>query len=175
MKEGGGSLAKFIFTVVLLMALIHTPFHIATYGTGIKNFGEHGFSGFSIGKKDIGEELKNSYPLGQASSKYVVIAEWVAVLFTAAMLITRRRKITKEEPAPIKMPQIEQTKLTTDLDKVCAILKERKRIRVSALAKLFGVSKETILEWGTILESGNLVRIEYPALGEPEFVDKQEK
>lgn len=87
----------------------------------------------------------------------------------ASLLIKRKGSISKEEPIPI--PKIEQTKLTTDLDKVCTLVKERKRVRVSVLAKLFNVSRDIIFEWGTILESGNLIRIEYPALGEPEFVD----
>lgn len=54
MKERG-PVIRFVFTVIILIAIIHTPFHIATFGTGIKNFGEHGFSGFSIGKTDVGE------------------------------------------------------------------------------------------------------------------------
>ena len=54
----------------------------------------------------------------------------------------------------------------TDLDTLYNILKDKKQLRTSSIAKLFKVNKETALNWCKILESGNLAVLDYSS-GDP--------
>jgi CBS domain-containing protein len=59
--------------------------------------------------------------------------------------------------------------METDIDRILAVIKEKKRVKFSELEKMFEVSKETIEEWAKILEDHGLAEIFYPAIGEPEL------
>jgi hypothetical protein len=45
-------------------------------------------------------------------------------------------------------------------------------LKISVIAKAFGISKDQALEWGKILENQNLASVEYPAFSEPEIKAK---
>ncbi|MGC8812371.1 MAG: CBS domain-containing protein [Candidatus Aenigmatarchaeota archaeon] len=72
------------------------------------------------------------------------------------------------EAAPEKVEEV-PSMMETDIDKILAVIKERKRVKFSELQKMFEVSKETIEEWARILEDHGLAEIFYPAIGEPEL------
>ncbi|MEM5834340.1 MAG: CBS domain-containing protein [Candidatus Aenigmatarchaeota archaeon] len=59
--------------------------------------------------------------------------------------------------------------METDIDRILAVIKEKKRVKFSELEKMFNVSKEVIEEWAKILEDHGLAEIFYPAIGEPEL------
>ena len=76
-------------------------------------------------------------------------------------------KAKEERRAPTVM------EMETDVDKILMVIKEKKRVKFSELAKMFNVSKQTIEEWAKILEDHGLAQIFYPTLGEPELREKK--
>lgn len=56
---------------------------------------------------------------------------------------------------------------TTALDNLYNLLLERKMMSVESIATHFNVSKDLVMEWGKILEAGELATIENPKIGKP--------
>lgn len=56
-------------------------------------------------------------------------------------------------------------KANTSLDALYNLLIERKIMRVEDIASYFKVSKELVIEWGKILEAGELATISNPRIG----------
>jgi hypothetical protein len=56
-------------------------------------------------------------------------------------------------------------KASTSLDTLYSLLLERKIMSVEDIASYFKVSKELVIEWGKILEAGNLAIISNPRIG----------
>ncbi|MDD5192459.1 MAG: hypothetical protein PHH54_01425 [Candidatus Nanoarchaeia archaeon] len=56
---------------------------------------------------------------------------------------------------------------STSLDALYDILREKKIMRVEDIAAHFNVSKELVMEWGKILEAGELATINNPRIGKP--------
>ncbi|MFH8086988.1 MAG: CBS domain-containing protein [Candidatus Aenigmatarchaeota archaeon] len=75
------------------------------------------------------------------------------------------------EAVPEKVSTVEKvpSMMETDIDRILAVIKEKKRVKFSELEKMFNVSKEVIEEWAKILEDHGLAEIFYPAIGEPEL------
>lgn len=55
----------------------------------------------------------------------------------------------------------------TDIDILYELIKEKKDIKVSTISKIFEIEKELAMDWAKILESSELVTIEYPGFGGP--------
>jgi hypothetical protein len=53
-------------------------------------------------------------------------------------------------------------KSKTDLDILYSIVQDKKELKVSSIARLFRIDPELAMEWAKILESGDLIVIEYP-------------
>ncbi|MEM5793658.1 MAG: CBS domain-containing protein [Candidatus Aenigmatarchaeota archaeon] len=75
------------------------------------------------------------------------------------------------EAVPEKVSTVEKvpSMMETDIDRILAVIKEKKRVKFSELEKMFNVGKEVIEEWAKILEDHGLAEIFYPAIGEPEL------
>lgn len=56
---------------------------------------------------------------------------------------------------------------STSLDALYDLLQEKKIMRVEDIAAHFNVSKELVIEWGKILEAGELATISNPRIGKP--------
>jgi hypothetical protein len=82
-------------------------------------------------------------------------------------------EIGKKEPK--KKPEEEDNFLETDVDKLYQIVKNENFIKISDAAKRFNLPKEKIEEWGNILESHELIKMHYPAFGEPILILKAKK
>jgi len=162
---------KMLLSLLTLLAILHLAFHVAVFGSGISNFYESGISGFSIGKLDLGDEFKQSYPKASNISIFSLITEW-SVLILSLVFVTIRNKLhVKREIIHLSAKKMrKKATKTTDLDKLYDILKDKKRIRLSTVQKIFGVDKNIALEWAKTLESGDLASIDYPRMREPELV-----
>ena len=60
-------------------------------------------------------------------------------------------------------------KYETDIDVLYKIIERIGRIKLSAIAKYFGVDQKKVEEWAQILHEHELVDIYYPPIGEPEL------
>jgi hypothetical protein len=57
--------------------------------------------------------------------------------------------------------------LSTDIDSLYTHVLENKSVRLPSAARRFRVSRETIEEWGKILEDHHMIELHYPVAGEP--------
>ncbi|MFH1641414.1 MAG: hypothetical protein ABIC04_00785 [Nanoarchaeota archaeon] len=57
----------------------------------------------------------------------------------------------------------------TELDAICKIVEQKERIKLSAIAKFYGVDNKKVEEWVKILEEHKLVEMYYPVIGKPEL------
>ena len=173
-KRGNQSILEFITEIIIAVAIVHTSIHLALYGTGIAGFGEGGVSGFAIGSvstDDVKSTLETKYPKLPSISQIIIISEWIAlVLVLSAGFVIEKTAIKRATPVPIEIKAQVRGKSRTDLDTLFELLKEKKRLKLAAIAVSFHLSEENALEWAKILESANLATISYPRFGDPELV-----
>jgi hypothetical protein len=110
-------------------------------------------------------------PFGLNLSALLFILQWVILLLIVIFAYVRFLKHHKQEEIEPETYVIPTTKdkSKTDLDALYDLLKTKRSLSTGAISKIFGVSKEKALEWGTVLESSELVTIEYPAFNDPEI------
>lgn len=167
-KRGKNNFLGIFLALLFLIAIFHSFSHFTFFGTGIKGFYKTGISGFSVGKINLGEEIKTKYSAYSPISKIALILEWGLVIMLIVMSMIRSRINFKKETFIIKKTQVrDKSKIKTDIDVLYSVLKEKKQMRMSTISKTFDVDKETVMDWCKILESGNLATIQYPKFGEP--------
>ncbi|MBI5804051.1 hypothetical protein HY450_02300 [Candidatus Pacearchaeota archaeon] len=173
MKRKSGFL-KLLMTFLILLIIIHSFVHLSVYGTGISAEVDGTISGFSVGKVKVGEEIKSVYPLKQSLSGIFVVGEWVLLLIFFVFFFTKSRLSKRKEFEEIHMNRKKRMGTKTDIDVLYEMLKEKKRLRFSSIAKAFEIEESVVMEWGKTLESGGLALIDYPRFGEPYIVIKEE-
>lgn len=176
-KRGDTKIAKAMMALVILVLVIHITAHFMIYGTGVKGFGEKGVSGLSIGSLEIDgkaiDAFRSDNPESNNISKYIIAGEWVVLIaILLYILVKGKMKLDKE----IKSEELTKREIRphrgneTDIDILYDLLKEKKEIRLAVIAKSFGVSESTALEWCKILEEGDLATLKYPTVGSPKLV-----
>lgn len=142
-------------------ALIITAFILlANIGVFFYKFGSN-FTGYSVS-----EGILKSYNEISKTSKILLIAQWMAVLIVLVFIFVSDMGVRRKEIIDIKSKKIAE-KSGTDLDTLYSVLQEKKKLRLSTIAKSFNVDEDIAMEWCKILESGNLAYIDYPGIGEP--------
>lgn len=124
-----------------------------------------------------GAVIGSSLPLGLNITLLAFILQWVILLVIVIFGYSRFLKHRKEEDEKIKnfvIPQL-KSNAETMFDVFYKLLKEKKSLSISTVAKAFKIKKEQALEWGKILEEHNLVYIEYPTFSDPEIKIETEK
>lgn len=107
----------------------------------------------------------------------------IAFVIFLVLIQSRRQVKIKKEKGIVSKPNIEIEKALkelktpeTEIDLLLRYINIKKRVSISTAAKDFGLTHEKIEEWVKILESHNLIRIFYPAFGDPSLVSvDQEK
>lgn len=169
-----GKVIGFFATLLVLGVVMHSVYHLFVYGTGISGFIEGGVSGIVIGDADFRDELQAIAPavFGREVSRWFLIAEWVVLISISLFFLVRAKVDSKREVASLNMKKMRvKTKgPSTDLDTLYEILKEKKHLKLSTISKAYGIKKDLALAWGKTLESGHLIKVEYPFFGEPKFV-----
>lgn len=118
--------------------------------------------------------LQYASPLFYVGLSFVLLAVIGLVAFRIRKILKRKSAVYKveeeEHVQEIKVALQDFSKgYRTDLDKLYALVQERKVLRVSEVAKAFGISKEQAEEWGRILKDQDLVDTHYPAVGDMEI------
>lgn len=119
-------------------------------------------TGFSI--KSFGDSIN----LLSLKSRLFLMFQ-LFMIFGIVSFLGISKKLTKNDSfvdIEIKIEKIKD-KNKTDLDTLYDLIRQRKELKISIIAKSFHISKEIALDWAKILESGDLASIEYPAFGEP--------
>ena len=120
---------------------------------------EAGFTGNSIKHIASGSNEKMNIPV-----RILFIGQWVALGLLLLFAGYRDKKMGSQK-VELESIKINPSKEQTDLDKLYNILKERKQLKIKNISELFHVNKDIAMEWAKILESGDLVVIDYPMLG----------
>ena len=92
---------------------------------------------------------------------------------------TEEKKPEKEKQKPEIKQQIYSTGkvIETDFDVLYKLVLQKSKMKISEVAKTFKIDKKKAEEWVTILDEHDLIKIHYPAMGEPEIrkIPKNEK
>ena len=167
-----------LITFILLISLAHMFIHVLIFQTNIPLVETMGISGNSIGPITIDEtfeiNIRENYKKISPISKGVLIGEWVLLIALSGFSIVRTRIHFKHDSLEtFKISR--QDKSKTDIDLLYDLLKEKKRLEISSIARVFNVDKETVKEWGEIMEDNDLVVMEYPRFGDPEITLMEEE
>lgn len=68
------------------------------------------------------------------------------------------------------MPELKKLLIETPVDKLVILAKRKNGITSSEAAKLLGVSESQVEDWVRILEGHDLLKLEFPPIGEPKIV-----
>ncbi len=82
-------------------------------------------------------------------------------------ILSKLLSSAKESPKPRK---IELGRYETHLDALYEMVEKRGKVKLSVIAQYFGVDRKKIEEWAAILEEHDLLKLHYPAIGEPELI-----
>lgn len=153
-----------IFFKTLLIAIFVILLNLGFFAYASIDFSNA--TGFSI--KSTFSNLSKNYNNMLSVNKYFLLLELVALSFILIFAFKRDKRFyfIKEKEANLKIIRTKGL-YRTDLDDLYTTLKEKKELTISAIAKLFNISKETVIEWCRILEAGDLAYVDYPSFGDP--------
>lgn len=167
-KEEKRIFPRMMFFAALIL-LVNIGSFIYKYGE-LKSGGLTGFSVTSLEKTVLN--------IGGMSfvSRIFLIVQWSIIFFVLIYAFFKDKSVLvgKEEVNSISSFKGSK-KNKTDLDVFHDILKKKKSLKISTVAKSFNVSKDVATDWSKILESGELATIEYPGFGEPRVVIKEKE
>src|SRR3989344_9070373 len=166
-KRGHVSIYGILLTVVFAIALTNTGIYFILDN----KTNQTTISGLAIENSSESAENQIIQPPARTNktSQFIIIIEWtVLVLVILAGFAFEKMHHKKEDQNYIELHLPQKEKGKTDLDLLYDLLKEKKKIKVWAIAKLFNVSEDIVLEWARILEAGNLALLNYPKFGDAE-------
>lgn len=160
--------ASIFLGLIIVAAVVHLLIQVALYGTGISGFAEKGISGMAIG--DITDNFSIS------TSTIVLFAEWGLILLGIVFVYVKHKFEMNREFTDLQMFKSKKHfSGGTELDNFYELLKDRKRFRLSSAAKVFEVDEDIIEDWAKTLESSKLATLNYPRIGSPELILKENK
>jgi len=159
-KKGFGVFAK-VLLVVFLFALVNVGF--VFYANYDRISFEGGLTGFSV--RDTVVDTFTELGVAQKVVLLVQVFLFSAIVFFIIVKGVGERGIKREISS--REVSVGHKKYETDLDVLHSILRKKKKVHLSSIARVFKVSKETAMEWCRALEASRLGSIEYPMLGEP--------
>jgi hypothetical protein len=146
---------------------------LVSIGVILLNFGFLFFRSFKLNKLQGGitanivkSSLIDSINLS-ISSKIFLGIQLGLIMGILVYTFIYERKMKRKEKEFIGLHIEKAGPNETDLDVLYEVLKNKKIIGLSAIAKSFKINKEVAMEWCKILESGDLAVIDYPGFGEP--------
>jgi|SRR3989344_1206509 len=151
-----GSLKLKVISLIFLVLLLNIVFFTIKYG----EFRE-GVTGFSVQ-----ETISKSYNNMSLASKIFLVLQWIILLIVFISVVFKEKSQELEQAQSLKIPNNYHLKeQKTDLDVLYDLLKEKKELKLSAIAKAFNIDENIAMEWAKILQTGNLAIIDYPFFG----------
>ncbi|HIG52005.1 hypothetical protein CXT76_01270 [Candidatus Parvarchaeota archaeon] len=166
-KRKKSSIIKTMLATILLIALVHTVIQfIIPQISSSENL--PGISGQVTGVSWFSDTYSKISP----TSRILILVQWLAVLILAGFYlgkgILNLKKETKNIPSKSEI-KVKKIKPETDLDLVYKLFQKEKILRLEIISKTFGVTDKVSMEWCKILESGKLIKISYPLVGDPKI------
>ena len=151
-----GSLKLKVISLIFLVLFLNIAFFTIKYG----DFRE-GVTGFSVQ-----ETISDSYKNMSVTIKFFLIFQWVILLIAFIITVFKEKSQELEQTQSLKLPKNYNLKeQKTDLDVLYDLLKEKKALKLSVVAKAFNINENIAMEWAKILQTGNLAIIDYPFFG----------
>jgi len=157
-KRGSGIFVKIVL-VTFAFFLVNAGFVFYANQDTFSN----GMTGLVVG--DVVKGTFTNLNISQKIVLFVQVFVLVLIVFFILLVGIRGRGIKKELSR--QEVSVGSKKYETDIDILHNILKRKKKIHLSSIARAFRVDKETAMDWCRTLESSRLGSIEYPVLGEP--------
>jgi hypothetical protein len=148
---------QLVFSRVLLLIVLVGIFEIGIFFYKyVPNKGPTGLS--------INEDVMGAYNQISDSSKMFLIVQWVLLMVflmfayvkDGRTLVSDRRIVERD----LQDLSSHLSESETTLDMLYSLLKKRRSLRLSTIAKAFRVDKDLAKEWVRVLESGDLVIME---------------
>lgn len=92
------------------------------------------------------------------------------ITFQELFKMKPKKEASAKETNLSKIRKIELGRYETYFDALYKIVEKKGRVKLSVVAKYFGVDRKKVEEWASILEEHNLLKMHYPAVGEPELI-----
>ena len=161
---------RFLFPRILLVALVAFFLNIINLSYKLKKQGPN-LTGFSVVSK-VGE-IYSSLPTTSKLVLFLQVGIFIIILLYAAF---KDRGILQDNEEIDEIDLKETIKQPgTDLDTLYKLLKEKNKLRISTIRKIFKIDKDLAMEWGKTLEEGGLAVIDYPRFSGPILKLKQKK
>ena len=157
-----------LFKAFLFLAL----FLLAEAGTLMFLNNPGSITGHSIG--DLSDVYSKFYP----NSKNFLIVQWSIIAVLIVFVYLKNSKIHRRNRKVSKIDVDSAIKGSkTNLDALYVILKKEKSLDLKTVANLFEIEIDLAMEWARVLESGDLVTIDYPGIGSPmiKLVEEENK
>jgi hypothetical protein len=162
------------FLILIVFAIIFHSYYFI-YGASLPNVNTN------ISGNSISEDLLNNISSLNNKEKLIIILEWSIILSILFIIIIKKahaKLAMSKELSNVKKithsSELKSSRSKTDIDLLYDLLIEKKRLKLQLIIKRFGVNKDIVMHWYEILEEGNLANIEYPTIGDPELVLKEE-
>ena len=66
--------------------------------------------------------------------------------------------------------EIPDNKIETDIDRLYSLILDHSPLKLSRAAEMLGKKRDLVEDWARVLDAANLVKLRYPAVGEPELM-----
>jgi len=128
-----------------------------------------------------GEKLKRAKEIAKQKRIEVEKKKLEKIRKSKEEILKKEKKLGKFQKNREEIEKIIKTKkglepkakYETDFDVLLALINKYERLKISDVAKIFGISIKKAEAWATILEQHDLLEIHYPAIGEPELKIKK--
>jgi hypothetical protein len=143
--------------IVIIILMLNVAFLFYNYYSS-----NRGVTGLSIG-----ERVSTTFIEMNLSTKIFLGIQWFFLIFFLVITFVKDRNTLsrKQELEGLNIEKIIKGQ-GTSLDNLYKVLKEKKQLRISTIAKIFDIDYEKAMQWCRTLEDGNLASIEYPGMGE---------
>ena len=152
---------KFIFFRILCFLFFFFVINMFLFFYRVGGFAR-GVTGLAV------KEIPKEYSSLSSISKTFLIGQWALLILLLAYSFIKDKNLVSRKKELIGIDIKKMSKNSkTDLDTLYNILKMKKQLRASSIAKIFNVNINVAIEWGKILESGNLAIMEYGSTKDP--------
>jgi len=154
-KKGISLVSKITLIVVFVIILNIGIFIFSNKGSGITGFA-------------ITENITELYGALSPTSKIFLIIQWTLLIILLLYLVIKNKLALNREQEITGIDLTDILKRSkTDLDALYSLLQQKGFLSMAIISKIFKIDEDLAMEWGKILESGNLAIIDYPRFGGP--------
>jgi len=170
-KRARSRLLESFIILGLIAVAIHTGVNVLTVDGQAFGVFSPGVTG-QVSLQDSLNNIKLKYKSLTMSSRIILFIEWALLVALVILAIVKRGVLSKREEIHINISRYgSQGKngSNTEIDQLYKALQDKRALSVPTIAKAFKVKEETVMDWGKILENGNLAEIHYPWMGDPQI------